>query len=316
MATNSYSVKPPESESTTGLPRRDTHAVDARHDVGVPPEDFPQPSYDPLASHHVFKRWAAASPWSAGTIAFGGVVDPLVDGVAEFARRPRKDTYRRWEHSAAVGCVPWMNNERMTAALASVDFTCIVTHKGASDRRAAEVLQAQGNPIPIVYLPGFDDMAKPEPDGRRPIVVPSGLVGETVEQLGPVRAAGWRGDRRAPLLHAKLLVLGDAVGWDSDEFPDWGVHFRFKPQLAWLGSANWTKGATQHLEFGLWTTDPSLVDYTFQFVLDVIRFSEPFDTTTDHPEPELVDAEWDEGAFREAAAEMALDHWQDEADEL
>lgn len=112
------------------------------------------------------------------------------------------------------------------------------------------------------------------------------------------------------------MVLGDAIGWDSDEWPDWGVHFRFEPKLAWLGSANWTKGAAQHLEFGLWTTDPDLVDSTFQFVVDVIRFSEPFDTATDHPEPELVAAEWDEDAFREAAAEMALDHGDDEGDEF
>jgi hypothetical protein len=49
------------------------------------------------------------------------------------------------------------------------------------------------------------------------------------------------------------------------------------------------------------------VEHTFGFVLDVIRLSEPFNTATDYPEPELVAAEWDEEAFREAVAEMALD---------
>jgi hypothetical protein len=115
--------------------------------------------------------------------------------------------------------------------------TCIVMDKGAGDRRGAETLLAKGSPMPIAYLPGFDVMAKPTPDGRRPIMSPGGLSGEIVEELGPVRAAGWRGDRSVPLLHAKLLVLGDAIGWESDEFPDWGVHFRFEPKKAWLGSA-------------------------------------------------------------------------------
>jgi hypothetical protein len=273
----------------------------------VSPEPSSKPQYYPLSSHEVFKRWTAARPWSTGTVAFGAVVDDLVGGVAEFARRSRHDSHRRWEMPAAVGCVPWMNNERMTAALASMGATCIVMDKGAGDRHAAEVLLAEGRPMPSVYLPGFDEMAKPAPDGRRPIMSPWGLSGEIVEELGPVRAAGWRGDRR-PLLHAKLLVLGDAIGWESDEFPDWGLHFRFEPKKAWLGSANWTKGSIQHLEFGLWTTDPSLVEQSFGFVLDVIRFSEPFNTAADHPEPELIGAEWDEEAFREAAAEMALDY--------
>lgn len=275
--------------------------------IDMSPDASSNQRYEPLSKHEVFKRWTTTSPWADGTVAFGAVVDDLVDGVVEFARRPRRNSYRRWEMSAAVGCVPWMNNERMTAALASMDAACIVMDKGAGDRRGAEALLTGGNPMPIVYLPGFDEMAKPAPDGRRPIITPGGMSGETVEELGPVRAAGWRGDRQAPLLHAKLLVLGDAIGWDSDEYPDFGLHFHFEPKKAWLGSANWTKGSIHHLEFGLWTTDPRLVEHTFKFVLDVIRFSEPFHTATDHPEPELVAAEWDDEAFLEAASEMALD---------
>lgn len=278
-------------------------------------EPFREPQYEPLSSHEVFRRWTAARAWSTGTVAFGAVVDDLVSGIVEFAGRPRRNSHRRWQIPAAVGCVPWMNNEYMTAALASMGATCIVMDKGAGDRRAAEVLLAKGSPMPITYLPGFDDMARPTPDGERPVMSPGGLSGEIVEELGPVRAAGWRGDRHHPLLHAKLLVLGDAVGWESDEFPDRGLHFRFEPEKAWLGSANWTKSATQNLEFGLWTTDPSLMDQTFGFVLDVIKFSEPFNAATVRPEPELVTAEWDDDAFREAAAEMALSHEGDMDDD-
>jgi hypothetical protein len=205
-----------------------------------------------------------------------------------------------------------MNNERITAALASLEATCIVMNKGARDHSGAKALLQAGNPMPTEHLP-FYDMAKPTPDGSRPVMSPYGLFGETVETLGPVRAAGWRGDRLAPLLHAKLLVLGDAIVYEDDEGPDFGVHFSFTPKQAWLGSANWTKGAAEHLEFGLWTTDSALVDWTYRFVLDVIRFSEPFDTAADHPEPELVGADWDDAAFAEAIADQRLEEEYDGA---
>lgn len=126
-------------------------------------EPFREPQYEPLSSHEVFRRWTAARAWSTGTVAFGAVVDDLVSGIAEFAGRPRRNSHRRWQIPAAVGCVPWMNNEYMTAALASMGATCIVMDKGAGDRRAAEVLLAKGSPMPISYLPGFDDMARPAP---------------------------------------------------------------------------------------------------------------------------------------------------------
>ena len=84
------------------------------------------------------------------------------------------------------------------------------------------------------------------------------------------------------------------------------MQFRFEPKRAWLGSANWTKHASQHLEFGLWTTDAVLVERTYRFVLDVIRFSEPFDTATDHPEPELIAAEWDDAAPHERRPNVAM----------
>jgi hypothetical protein len=40
------------------------------------------------------------------------------------------------------------------------------------------------------------------------------------------------------------------------------------------------------------------------FLLDVIRFSQPLDSATAGPEPELVGADWDNEAFAEYVAEM------------
>ncbi|MFD2422395.1 hypothetical protein [Amycolatopsis pigmentata] len=194
----------------------------------------------------------------------------------------------------------------MTAALATLGGCCIVITKGANDLRAAQALHANGHALPTSYLPGFDEVGLVRPDGQRPIIGPNGVAGESLDELGPVRRAGWRGDKSAPLIHAKLLVLGDAWGYDADENGEWGPQFRFRPSRAWLGSANWTQGAVDHLEFGLWTGEQQLVEHTFQFLLDMLKFSEPLETTHDNPQPELGDAEWDDDAFAEYFAEMSV----------
>lgn len=115
-----------------------------------------------------------------------------------------------------------------------------------------------------------------------------------------------------PLVHAKLLVLGEAWGFDDDEGPDFGLRTGFKPMRAWFGSANWTTASAEHLEFGLWVDEPTLVDHAFRFLLDLLTFSEPLDTNSDQPSPELVDAEWDDDAFAEYMAEFG--HYDGEED--
>jgi phosphatidylserine/phosphatidylglycerophosphate/cardiolipin synthase-like enzyme len=124
-----------------------------------------------------------------------------------------------------------------------------------------------------------------------------------------VRLAGWRGDRQAPLLHAKMLLLADAQG---EHWPD-GDHWKFQPSRAWLGSANWTTAAeNDHLEYGLWTDDEALVGQVAAFLLDLLMFSEPMDTGSDTPRPDLAAAEWDDEAFAEAMEHLRNhdDEWE------
>ena len=49
-------------------------------------------------------------------------------------------------------------------------------------------------------------------------------------------------------------------------------------------------------------------------MLDVIKFSESLDTESDHPNPEVVDARWDDQAMSEAMYEMRLGQDDDEYD--
>lgn len=135
----------------------------------------------------------------------GSVVDDLVDGVVTFASQPHESSHRRWSMPAAIGCVPWMSHERMTAALTTLGGCCIVVTKPANDLRAAQALLANGHALPTAYLPSFDEVGLVRPDGQRPSIGPGGMAGESLDELGPVRRAGWRGDRSAPLVHAKLL---------------------------------------------------------------------------------------------------------------
>lgn len=44
----------------------------------------------------------------------------------------------------------------------------------------------------------------------------------------------------------------------------------------------------------------------------MLKFSEPFDTSDDHPNPELVDAEWDDAAFAGYLADMGSLDYGDE----
>lgn len=57
------------------------------------------------------------------------------------------------------------------------------------------------------------------------------------------------------------------------------------------------------------------MEHTFHFLLDLLKFSEPFDTANDHPHPELVDAEWDDAAFAEYLADMGSPDYGDEDSE-
>ncbi|WP_164701519.1 hypothetical protein [Modestobacter sp. KNN46-3] len=97
----------------------------------------------------------------------------------------------------------------------------------------------------------------------------------------------------------KMLLAARTWVWEDD----WGYEqWHFTPLRTWLGSANWTAAAQSHLEFGLWTDDPELMDANRRFLLDVI--SQPLDSVTDGPEPELRDSDWDNQAFAEYVAEM------------
>lgn len=79
---------------------------------------------------------------------------------------------------------------------------------------------------------------------------------------------------------------------------------------AWVGSANWTTNSFQHLEFGTWIIDDTFAETALAYLVDLLSFSEPYDSRAADPNPDLEATEWDDDAFQQAAAER--EDWYEE----
>ena len=133
-----------------------------------------------------------------------------------------------------------------------------------------------------------------------------------------MRTVGWLDEaKNTPILHAKMLVMG-RIEWKDYGHPDYGEDIRaeFRPLTVWLGSANWTGGSTNHLEFGIVSRDAKLLSTATDFVADVIAFSEPLDSKCVGPEPNMVGYEVDDAAMWEASENQRIAHEEWEAQQL
>jgi hypothetical protein len=257
-------------------------------------------------------------PWASGTVVHGSkVLDDLAAGIKRHCDTDWASEYwRRLDpSSAAIGCVPWLTDHTVADALASLRQCCIVVDKQQPDYDAVRRLARTGNALSSNYLEGFEELALPDPEGNPPVITPfSGRI-EPVD-LGPVRVAGWQKAKHGtprPMLHAKILVLGVTTYYEEDEMFA-GDILKFHPKATWMGSANWTRSARQHIEFGLWSHDPDLVRHNYEYLLSLLTFSEQRGATTIGPEPELVSAVWDNDAFHDYLAEhpdLYVDDWDE-----
>jgi hypothetical protein len=291
-----------------------------------PPLGFPHATrrapvsgqHPPLGGYPEFARSSGGPfPWGEGDrsrVAYGvDVLPDLVAGLRELPALAAEGLPRKAEPRAGVvGCVYRLTSSEVIDALIPIE-SCIVVDRQQTSREPLERLHRDGTALTTLFLPGFDEVTLPLPDGSAPVIVPGQPMPDPVE-LGPVRAAGWaatgRGGGSRPLVHVKMLVAGRSWVWQDDfGYERW----HFTALRTWMGSANWTSFAPSHLEFGIWSDDPELLNRNQGFLLDMLRFSQPLDSTTAGPEPELVDANWDDAAFAEYAAEMGpLELDQDE----
>jgi hypothetical protein len=252
----------------------------------------------PLGDYHEFAWWSGKSrQWGPddGWRAWfgGGVADALVTVINEHVN----EIGRRGGRPAAIGCVPWLTSKAIADALGRLSACCVVVSKNGATASVRRRVVCDGLPN---VLPNLRSLV---PDAESTLIGPYSPM--PYFEVGPLRVAGWREADQAPLLHAKLLVLGDLV-WGEDEWGREDVEFR--GTSLWWGSANWTEASAKHLEVGCWSTDWGLVDEATDFLGSVIAFSEPWDSECAGPEPNLVDIEYDDdGAMWEAAQHLRDD---------
>lgn len=235
----------------------------------------------------------------------GGVIDDLIAGLVA-----HKESVRR---PVVLGCVPWLTSIAVADALCDQEAICIVVDKSGTSGsgrmyRAIQRIDDNAYPIDQTYLPGFD-LVSSRVNGQPRIIDPSDLpLGEEVG-FGPVRVAGWYGKQNLPLLHAKLAVCCDAY-FGEDEWGREGGGLR--PISCWVGSANWTIKASEHLEIGAWVEDHSLAETALDFLLSLIRISEPLGSQEIRPTPEHAESKLDDDAFADYAAQFG--NWEDDDD--
>lgn len=208
----------------------------------------------------------------------GGVVDGLCDVADEHLAAPR--ACHMWP--AGVGCVPWLTSHAVVDRLLKLSSVCVVVDKGAS-RHALDRLAFldHDHGFPNAAIAQLADMVPANAGGSAPLTVGLGASSEATEyEIEAIRVTGSRYGRGKPLVHPKMLVLGE-IGWIEYRTP-YGLdegRVRFEPQRLWWGS-NWTEASASHLEVGFVSDDHKLVDTAADFVADMIAFSEPM-----HPLP-------------------------------
>lgn len=245
---------------------------------------------------------------ASGEAVFGlDVLDKLVASLEKAAAVPR--TSRSWG-PGVLGCAMWMDDPALLEVLGRMANVCVVVRKQSGARWNEE------DTVPLKTLAASTGLAQqafpelselaPRRDGAPAVVGPFGGVWDD-NVIDAVREVGFRrvggGNRLVPIVHAKLMLVGEM--WWHDEHPAGGVEdiIGFRPTRLWAGSANFTKSSRSSLEMGMWTTDPAMLAAARSWLLSLVEMSEPAGAGSDDLEPELVPVEYDEDGIREYLAE-------------
>jgi hypothetical protein len=211
-----------------------------------------------------------------------------------------------------LGAFMWLDDPELLDRIAGFHGACVAFTKQprmneAKRARFRDVLD-RSRGFPARALPELEWLLPYDDEGQVPLIGPSSAA--PAVRVPALRAVGYRrvGGRLVPILHAKLLLLGELI-WHEDEEYGAGEFLRFKPERLWVGSANGTQSSRSSLEFGCWLEDRKLLESARQFLAEVLRHSESFDPDSDDMAPELVDPDFDDVAMAEAAAAL---EWPDE----
>jgi hypothetical protein len=198
----------------------------------------------------------------------------------------------------------WMDDPELIKVLKQMSNVCIVVtkqpHRRYADPRtdALKELARSNGLMQSAYSELFD--LAPSTDGKPERIDPYHPAWYDNE-IPAVREVGFRkmGDHLVPIVHAKILLLGQ-MHW-HDEHPTGhitDIHW-FRPERLWIGSANFTRSSRESLEMGMWTTDQDLMTAARQWLLSLVAISEPLGAGPDSLTPEFLPVEYDNDAFFE-----------------
>jgi hypothetical protein len=260
-----------------------------------------------------------------GNKAFFGtnVLDGLVAGIDDFIYRPQP----RWRHGrvigpALLGSAMWIDDEELLAKLRELSGVSVVITKQTRKPRKVDDLEALEQAskgirgFPADALSELRQLA-PKVDGGPRVVGPTERVEPVI--VPAIRTLGFRkrGKHLAPIVHAKLAVLGKL--WWHDEGPLGHPEdiTGFTPQRLWVSSANFTTSSRRSLEFGYWVEDRQLVQGATRFLTSLVASSESLDPESDTFDPEFLPWEYDAEELNDYAIEMLRDAepWDEELDE-
>jgi hypothetical protein len=245
------------------------------------------------------------------------VLAGLVSGIDDFLARARREPGFRSLSPAMIGAFMWLDDPELVERIAGFPYASVVITKQPRGRRQ-QARTDQLKPV-LERCPGFPADALPElgglvarEEGTAPVVGP--YSPRTSPLLPPLRTVGFRktGDRLIPILHTKMVLLGELWWHDEDEFGAAEVT-GFRPQQLWLASANGTASSRANLEFGTWNTDPMLLAEATRFLTGLLCSSEDLDPDADDLQPDLADPDYDDAAFAEFLADQ--DDYRDAASE-
>lgn len=191
-----------------------------------------------------------------GNLAYFGtnVLRGLIDGIDDFVQ-PRQTRWRRQRSMgpAMLGAAMWVDDEELLTKLGDLAAACIVVTKQErrADKRKFERLIAANNRTPGMPLRLFSGLSglAPKVDGKPAVLGPTSPMDDyvmpTIRTLGFRRVAG-RGEKLAPIVHAKLALLGHLWQHDEDGFGSADV-MGFDARRLWVSSANFTTSSRQSL---------------------------------------------------------------------
>jgi hypothetical protein len=205
-----------------------------------------------------------------------------------------------------LGAFGWLNDQQLLDRISGYPYACVAFTKQPRPFKPATLARlrralARCHGFPADALPELQTLAPRDEHGQPEVVGPhTHLPPRTIPGI---RTIGYRktGDRIAPLLHAKMVLLGELRWHDEDAFGRPADSIVFLPQRLWIGSANGTYDSRFSLEFGCWQTEPELLVQAEQFLTQVIAHSEELDPDSDDMDPDLVEVEFDHAAMAELA---------------